>query len=283
MKGFLQHVVRGAYRVMVPKNAKNTLRMWLLLDEQDKPPRPVADFTAGPVLVIAPHIDDEVIGCGGTIRRHVLAGAPTTVVYMTDGSKGNTSLYGQGLPPKAVVQAEQEHVVRRKEEARQATTILGVDEIVFLDQPDGQLEPTPELIATLTTLLQKIRPGVIYLPSVLDGHRDHWATNRIFRDVWKHLESMALGVPICRSYECWTPLLPNRLVDISEVFEVKLRALEQFESQNTHTDYVHTTTGLNAYRSMLGLRGRGYAEVFYESTPQEHRALMDRYLQRGRL
>src|SRR5690348_6988030 len=48
---------------------------------------------AGKVVVLAPHMDDEIIGCGGTIARHAAAGASVTVVYLTDGRRGSAALF----------------------------------------------------------------------------------------------------------------------------------------------------------------------------------------------
>ena len=71
-----------------------------------------------------------------------------------------------------------------------------------------------------------------------------------------------------------------RRTDITDVVEVKRRALEQFESQLAHVDYVRTLLGLNAYRSIYFQRGRGYAEAFYECTPQVYRDLFERLTRR---
>jgi len=84
----------------------------------------------------------------------------------------------------------------------------------------------------------------------------------------------------CRAYEAWTPLLPNRLVDISHVFEDKAEALRVFTSQLEHVDYLRTTTGLNAYRAVTQ-KGKGYWEAFYESTAAQHAELV-RQLDRAR-
>ena len=276
MKRLLEHVARAGYRALMPKDAKNTLRLWLMLEEQDKPPLFVTEFSGGPVLVLAPHMDDETIGCGGTIRKHVMAGTRVVVVYMTDGRKGDSSLGGQGLSSNDLETAQQSLVAQRKDEARRAAGILGIHETLFLDRPDGQLEADAKLAETLGRILSDLRPGVVYLPSVLDAHRDHWATNLVFDQVMRGSVAADRWNLICRGYEVWTPLFPNRVVDVSDVFEVKIRALQQFESQNRHTDYVHITKGLNAYRSMFGLHGHGFVESFFEGTVQQHTALIKR-------
>ena len=276
MKGFLRNVARGAYRALLPRGAKNSLRLWLLLDEPDKPPQVIDDFSVGCVLVLAPHMDDEVIGCGGTIRKHVMAGAQATVVYMTDGRRGGPQFVGAGRDHRQEIEAPSALVERRKAEAQCGARILGIHETMFLDRADGELEADEPTVEALRRILLQTRPDVIYLPSVLDTHPDHWATNLVFSKAIGDAGMPDGWQPVCREYEVWTPLLPNRLVNITDVFDTKIEALKQHESQIAQVDYVHVTQGLNAYRSMNHLGGRGFAEAFAQRRPKEHRALLDR-------
>lgn len=280
IKSLLEHTARTVYQKLVPGSAKNSLRLWLLMDEQDKPPRALADFGCGSVLVIAPHMDDEVIGCGGVIQKHVAAGARTTVVYMTDGRRGDPQLYIDGASESMIRESEQALVLCRKEEAKRSAKILGIHETLFLDRADGELEAEADLVGAMAQIIQDRRPQVIYLPSVLDIHHDHWMTNQVFAAVARQMTGMKGWNPVCRQYEVWTPLLPNCVADISDEFGTKMDALRQFASQNKHVDYVHTTQGLNAYRSMLLLHGRGFAEAFFEGTFQQHSMLIERFSER---
>ena len=269
MQGPLERALRAVYRGLVPARTKSTLRLRLLFDERDKPPRPIDAFDARPVLVLAPHMDDEVIGCGGALRRHALAGAPVTVLVLTDGRRG-----GPGGAPGGP-----ELVAARKGESRRAAAVLGTRELVFLDQPDGALAPTPDLVRSVGEVWGRVRPGVVYAPSALDVHDDHWAANLLLLE---HLEAAGTGLDdgvLLRQYEVWTPLLVNRLVDIGAVLDDKLRALAQFESQTPQVDLARVCAGLGAYRSIHLGGGRGHAEAFYESTPAEYRALMWRFLE----
>lgn len=276
MGELLKKLVRSAYRSLLPASAKSTLRLYLLLEECDKPPEPVTAFDCGAVVVLAPHMDDEVIGCGGTLRRHALAGCRVTVVFLTDGRRGDPDLYRQDLDPAGLQAREQALAAIRKEESRRAAGILGIAERIHLDAPDGSLAPEPAIVDEITRILAERRPGVVYVPSMLDVHRDHWAANRILAAALDReaLRGQRFAV---REYEAWTPLLANRVVDIDEVSAAKFQALEAFESQNRHVDYVHTTRGLNMYRSIYRMGGRGYAEAFYESTPAGYRLLFDRF------
>ncbi len=73
------------------------------------------------IIVLAPHMDDEVLGCGGTIVRHVLAQADVTVVFLTDGRRGA----GDALKREHF--ADPYDIVKvRKLEAQRAAKIIGV-------------------------------------------------------------------------------------------------------------------------------------------------------------
>jgi hypothetical protein len=86
----LRLFIRWGYRRLLHPSARNSLQLTLMLAEHDRAPEPITDFTASRVLVLAPHMDDEVIRCGGVVARHVAAGAQVAVAYMTDG-RGSAS------------------------------------------------------------------------------------------------------------------------------------------------------------------------------------------------
>jgi len=274
MKAIVKTIARCLYCAFVPEKTRHSLKSrWIhklmeLVGDRILSQELVTNFSTRHVMVLAPHMDDEVLGCGGTLRRHVLSGAPVTVVYMTDGCRGDPDLYLQNLPKAVVADRELALASKRKDEAARAAEIIGIQELIFLDNPDGQLEASPEVVARLRKILEEIRPTVVYLPTILDAHRDHWATNQVFYTATRDLFFSKDWRPTYRGYEVWSPLLPNRIVDISDVIEIKERAVKQFESQNSHTDFVRAVLALNAYRSLYYSQGRGYAEAFYESTPE---------------
>jgi N-acetylglucosamine malate deacetylase 1 len=262
MKKAVRRLVLSAWRTLVPKRARNSLRLWLALETPDSAPRLIEEFDTGPVLVLAPHMDDEVIGPGGTIVRHVQAKTSVTFVYMTDGMAGE---------PDAPATLNQE----RKSESRKAAEIVGVTDLVFLDGPDGSLDDTPETVTALALIISDRRPAIIYVPGLTDYHVDHWATNRILRKALDRLPGDLLLNLIIRGYEIWTPLPANRMTDITSVVRTKREAIDVFVTQTRRIDYAWTILGLNQYRSMLHLFGRGYAEAFLETTVDEYRWYFD--------
>jgi LmbE family N-acetylglucosaminyl deacetylase len=212
----------------------------------------------GKIVVLAPHMDDETLGCGGTIARHVLAGAQVTIIFMTDGRYGGGS-YGGMTEPERNRRLE-EIVGVRKQEARCAAEILGVQSLMFLDAEDSRLSADRRVSNLLREILVREQPHCVYLPYFLDQHRDHRAANGV-------LLAAVAGTRLafeCRGYEVWTPLFPNCIVNIDGTLELKRRALACYRSQLTDTDYMHAVLGLNAYRSLsLGGKAGQFAEAFH--------------------
>jgi LmbE family N-acetylglucosaminyl deacetylase len=208
------------------------------------------------VLVIAPHPDDEAIGCGGTVCKHSRNGDRVTVVFLTSGELGLKHL------PR-----EKAWTIRERE-AKAAARILGVAQVHFLHQPDWMLGRNMKAAArALRPLLSKTRPGLIYAPHEADGHPDHQAALSALRLASRGWRGAR---PEVRAYEVWTPLTAHDHVeDISRVMPRKLRALRAHASQMGEFDYVRAVRGLNAFRGQLAAKCR-YAEVF-QSVPWEER------------
>lgn len=207
------------------------------------------------VVVLSPHFDDDVFGCGGTLHKHILLGDEVTIIYFTDGRKGDP-----GFSDKLELEAI------RKEEARKATSILGISNLIFLDEPETQLKANKKLIKTLSGIFRKLNPDLVYLPSFLENHIDHLELNRIFFRLHKHLD---MKFNIC-AYEVWSPIPPNIIVDIGSVIAKKEQACKEYKSQIRQVDYVSTILALNRYRSAMNLQGRSYAEAFIFKTSGEY-------------
>lgn len=260
---------RRVVRALLPARTRRFLNFVALSVEQAAPPELAPVPAAGSVLVLAPHPDDEVVGCGGTLCLHSQAGAKVTVAYMTDGRLGSLRLQGDALTGSQRTAFQEELVKTRKAEAAAAGRLLGTGELVFLDFPEGELRRCRETVRRMADLLVATRPDVVYVPFPTDRHPDHVETARIF--------GAAVGEAPdgCQvyAYEVWSPLYPNCMVDISDVVEMKRRAMVQFATQVADNDFIHSTLGLNAYRAAFHLRSRGYAEAFFRCSSREFRRL----------
>lgn len=128
------------------------------------------------ILIIAPHPDDEVIGCGGLITRLVAEGHPPHIIILTGGENSH-----QGC----CTSSHNEIKNARRELTRNALNILGVKEeyIHELDFPDGGISATHPEADKLSCLISKISPDIIFVPHWGEGWPDHVNTARIIKDM----------------------------------------------------------------------------------------------------
>jgi len=200
------------------------------------------------LLVLAPHPDDEVIGCGGLVAQHLREGRPVRVVIGTDGAVGGSA-------------------GTREEESRRGLSRLeeGANgcEVVFLRLPDRALgdEAAPGILEQL----RSFRPDLVLVPSPLEIHPDHVALARVFCELVQRDETLFADLAVARVafYEVSQPLRPNAIVDITEVAEAKYAAIGEHRSQLALHDYAGYARGLNAYRSMTLPAAATYAEAYY--------------------
>ncbi len=255
----LSSLLRVAYGRYVPEPVRNALKLNLLLLQRDREPVR-AGAPVGRVAVLAPHMDDEVFGCGGVVAQVCAGGGDVTVIFMTDGRKGYAADTVRGRSPAEIAGWEARLSATRKEESRRAAKILGYRDALYLDQPDGALACTAEAVRRLATALRSLQPDAVFLPFLTDVHHDHWLTNVLFAEA-----AAAAALPpglTCWGYEVWTPAPANAVVDVTDVFERKARAMREFASQ-TEYEYSRAMVALNTYRSLFTARGAGFAEGFY--------------------
>lgn len=247
---------------LVPRDAHSSLRLWLTGPWEDARPALISEFDSGGVLVLAPHPDDEVIGPGGTVLRHLAAGAAITVIILTDGRWG-------GYNPDGNL------VERRRDESIAASKIMGTPPPIFFDAPDGDLNDAAGVADRLKQVLAQTTPKYIYLPALTDGHPDHWSTNCLLHDALRNNPTAAHPHLLIRGYEVWTPVIANCCVDITSTADRKAKAIDAFPSQTQDNDYTAAALGLNRYRSLQHLHGRGYAEAFMQMSAAEFARLFE--------
>jgi LmbE family N-acetylglucosaminyl deacetylase len=198
----------------------------------------------------------------------VQAGAEVSVIFLTDGRYGSNAHSGMTEPERG--RRQRELIDLRKQEAQQAAVVLGVEDVSFLDAEDGRLRADSTAPARLRSVLDRVRPQVLYLPFLLENHVDHCAATGL-------LMAATAGTDQefeCRCYEVWTPLFPNIVVEIDGVIELKKRALGCYRSQLAHMDYIHTGIALNAYRSSsVGCKTARFVEAFFALSLADYRRL----------
>lgn len=191
------------------------------------------------ILVVAPHPDDEVCGCAGTLLLHAHSGDSVTIAYVTDGSRSRAG----GLGPEEMRR-------QRKMEAGAAAKSLQVDRFEWLGMIEGKWE-YEQVRLPMLALLQQTAPELIYAPSRVDFHPEH-------RKVAHALSLMFSGegiafegtmVRVCQHQVPLTSLLANRVVDCSAVAAEIGAVLSVYKSQSANLS--------------RALRMRRYAARFY--------------------
>ena len=221
---------------------------------------PLTDLAAaGPVLIIAPHPDDEVLGVGGTMARLADEGAPVHVAVLT-----------AGRPPR--FDARQVGTVRA--EAAEAHRTLGVTETHWLDLPAAALDTVSHAEAndSLGALVRRIDPATIFLPHPGDIHLDHqlaFLSGMVASRPHQARFPTAILAYETLSETNWnapylTPaFLPNCFVDITASIDRKLAAFGQFASQHRPAPHERSVETIRALATLRGATvHRPAAEAF---------------------
>ncbi len=194
------------------------------------------------VLVIAPHPDDEVLGCGGTIAKHVHSGDNVYVAIVT---KGCEPLFSNISVEKV------------REECKKADSFLGVKETIFMDFPAAMLEDIPryQFNDAFINLVQKIRPEVVYLPHRGDMQLDHKMTvdaamvalrpkyEHVVKKIFAYETLSETGWDIPNTINEFIPILYN---DISDFLDKKLEAMKIYGTQIATFPNARSVEGIRA-------------------------------------
>lgn len=217
------------------------------------------------VLVLAPHPDDEIFGCGGLLALYGKSSAEIQVQVLTDGA---------GYHP----QSQRESVFEtRKQETNQALAALGLNHAVFSGYADRSLATRTDLAGVVQEIIQQQAADVVLAPSLWEIHPDHLATARAvlaaIHGLWRECEK----VPTLLFYEIGAPQRVELLIDITEVWAAKHQAMQSFVSQNEVQNYARHIEALNAYRTYTLPPSVQYAEAYGVLYPQA----LGEYLSRG--
>lgn len=193
--------------------------------------------------MVAPHHDDELLGCGGLLLQLAADGAAIRVLFLTDGAAGVA-------PGERAAYAE-----TRRLEAERVAQRLRLAGIEHLDLPDGELDRRlVEIAAALEQALVTFRPRLLLAPSPLEASGDHRAA---FAAVHRALAAARPGAPLAQAvedlevllYEVNRPGFPDLLVDVSAELEELEELMSTYASQEKRHPYWRAALGLRRYRT----------------------------------
>jgi LmbE family N-acetylglucosaminyl deacetylase len=231
-------------------------------------------------MVVMAHPDDAEFGCGGTVAAWAREGWDVYYVVCTDASGGGSDEATDVGPA-----ARRAITTTRKAEQREAARILGLRDVIFLDRPDGTLQPTLDLRRELVRLMRRYRPTRVvcqspertWKPSYPVGrhHPDHLAAGEATlaavypasQNPWDFPELLDEGLAPHKVREIYVMGAPelNHVVDISATFDQKLAALRAHASQ-LGARWAELEPRLRQWAGELGSQyGFEYAEIFHRA------------------
>lgn len=223
------------------------------------------------VLGVAAHPDDFEFGIAGTIAKWVKDGCEAYYLILTNGNKGSSD---RNLLPEEVQKM-------RQQEQRIAAEILGLKNVFFCDYEDGLLEVTPQLKKDIVRIIRQVKPEVVItmdptafysLRRGMINHSDHRAVGQATIDAVFPLARDCLSFPELIKNENLEPHMvstllltnlenQNYFIDISEEFDIKLKALAAHKSQIP--DFSAAQARITSSGSELGAKvGAKYAEGY---------------------
>jgi LmbE family N-acetylglucosaminyl deacetylase len=210
------------------------------------------------ILIIAPHPDDEVLGCGGIINRL----SKDNSVFVLIATRGTSKLYSETGIENVRNQAKAAHI------------ILGVKETLFLDFPAPELDTVPlaDISREITKLIQKYQIEVLYLPHRGDIHHDH---KIIFNA--GIVAARSVGDYTVKEIYCYETLsetewaapfaddafIPTSFINIEDSFEAKKEAMKCYKSQLRDFPNPRSLESIEALAKFRGSTvGFKFAEAF---------------------
>jgi LmbE family N-acetylglucosaminyl deacetylase len=219
------------------------------------------------VLVVAAHPDDEVLGCGGTLAKHVASGDSVRVVFLAEGVTARYSI--DAIESKEAKLASE----ARNRDAVTALGLIGIkeDHIFTSDRACCRLDQVPliDLVKQIEAHIIEYQPTRIYSHAAYDVNVDHTRAYQALlaatRPVSNNLLNVVMSFEVLSSTE-WNPQKPfhaNVFSDVSDYMEVKLAALNAYgdEMRNPpHSRSIQVVQSLANYRGAQA--GVMYAEAF---------------------
>jgi LmbE family N-acetylglucosaminyl deacetylase len=211
------------------------------------------------VLAVAAHPDDEHLGLGATLARHVESGDEVTALVVSEGA---SSRYEPGA--EYALQAA----------GKRAAAVLGLREVRFLGFPDQRLDTVPliEITQSIEKVIDEVRPTILYTHHWGDMNRDHRIVGEAVmvgaRPIGESFPRTVLLFETPSSTE-WAPpdptssFSPNHFVDVTRTIDKKLAAMACYESEVRPAPHPRSLEALRARAAYWGqIITRPYAEAF---------------------
>lgn len=211
------------------------------------------------ILVAVAHPDDEVLGCGGALARHVDEGSEVVLLVMTDGvsARGESSASSQ----------------TRSRELNDSCKVLGINSLIHENLPDNQLDSIPllDLVKKISPVVDMVNPDIIYTHFLYDLNQDHVAVSRALRVATRpasfaNIEAIFMMEVFSSSEWAFgetTPFNPNFFVPLRQAhMNMKIEALSKYVSELREAPHPRR---IDHILNVARLRGSQVGHEFAES------------------
>jgi len=214
------------------------------------------------VLVVAAHPDDEVLGCGATIKKHTALGDTVTVL-----------LLGQGIAARSNVKEVSGDVKKLKRSAKKANKILGVERLLFCNFPDNAYDSIPllDIVRAIEKIVDETSPTIIYTHHNGDVNVDHRCVAEAIQAATRPMAAqtikrvLAFEVPSSSelNFTGNRKFLPSVFINVEKYMENKISALEAYGSEMREFPHPRSFAYVNALATIRGGQiGFNAAEAF---------------------
>lgn len=211
------------------------------------------------ILVIAAHPDDEVLGVGGTVIKHVRNGEQVSILILGDGESSRN---------------ERRDIQKRETQAREAVKVLGASEIIFKRFPDNKFDSLPllALVKEIEMVIERTKPNIIYTHHGGDINIDHQLTFQAMLTavrpqphcpVKKILTFETLSATEWQAKNQSKIFCPNEYNNITDFIDKKIKALNVYQDELREYPHPRSIEGVRILAQYRGMEvGYKFAEAF---------------------
>ena len=204
------------------------------------------------VLILAPHPDDEVLGCGGLILLLLKNKCQISIFCLTSGEKREQSLR----------EKEFKSIWKKK-----------IGQFIFFRFNDSELLTSQKDVKKIQKKIIELKPNIILTPFILDDHIDHTNTNKIFLNLYNHFSNIKIW-----SYQVYSIIFSNYYLDITSVEKKKFELMKKYKSQMANFDYINWNRGLNAWSSRFANKKKiKFIENYYINDLENYSKICKNY------